>query len=104
MNTKLLLIAPLTALLFTSTTFAQPDQGGGKWKEDRREKMKQRLKQIDADGDKIITFQEATAANAEKLLEHFDEIDADGDDAITREEMKAHHQARRAERRAQSED
>jgi len=51
---------------------------------------------MDKDGDGQIALSELN----DRHREFFEAADADGNGAITREEMKAHHQARRAERDA----
>ncbi|MEM1223740.1 MAG: EF-hand domain-containing protein [Verrucomicrobiota bacterium] len=100
MKTKLLLIVSVISLALSSLTQAETDKSGPP----NRKKMMERLKQIDADGDKVITYEEATAANAEKLLKKFAEIDTNGDNAITKEEMHAHRKAKRGERSTSSEE
>ncbi|MEM7792816.1 MAG: hypothetical protein AAF546_15530 [Verrucomicrobiota bacterium] len=91
MKTKLLLLVSVFSFAFASLAQAEPGKSGPP----DRKKVMERLKQIDTDGDKVITYEEATAANAEKLLEKFAEIDTDGDNAITKEEMQAHRKAKR---------
>ena len=44
---------------------------------------------VDADGDGVVTFEEATAAGWEWSEEQFDEADADGDGALNSEEFAA---------------
>jgi len=61
------------------------------------------MREIDTNGDRIVTRDEATAAGASKLIEDFDEIDADGNGELTRAEMKNFHQQRRQEGRQRAE-
>lgn len=58
---------------------------------------------LDANGDEVITLDEAEAAGAEKFIEYFDQIDADGSGEVTKEELREHHKQRHAERKARRE-
>lgn len=58
------------------------------------------IKGMDDDGNGAISRAEL-GDKAPKLAENFAAIDADGNNELSREEMRAFHQARRAERRAQ---
>ena len=59
----------------------------------------ERLKQADTNGDGMISRDEAKALP--RLLRHFDEIDTDGNGQITAEEMRAFHEKRRDQKRAE---
>ena len=59
----------------------------------------ERLKQADINGDGMISRDEAKALP--RLLKHFDEIDADGNGQISPDEMRAFHEKRRDQMRAE---
>jgi len=96
MKMKIILSALMAALL-PGLALAQAQAGKGP-------------RQVDANGDGVITQSEATDAGATRLIEVFDEIDADGNGELTREERQAYRQERRQEgrqegrKRAQSAD
>ena len=54
----------------------------------RKEERMAKRKELDADGNGAISYDEASNAGAEKLVEHFDKIDGNGDGEINRQEMK----------------
>lgn len=89
MKTKIIL-STLMAALIPGLAFALPPAGKG-------------MRQIDTNGDGVVTRDEATAAEAFRLIEDFDEIDADGNDELTREELKNFHQQRRQQGRQRAE-
>lgn len=68
---------------------AAPEGAGGH----RHGGMLERLKQADADGNGLISRDEAKALP--RLAKHFDEIDANHDGQLSSEELRAHHQAMR---------
>ena len=61
------------------------------------------MKGMDDDGNGAISRAEL-GDKVPKLVENFAAIDTDGNNELSREEMRAFHQARRAERRAQKAD
>ncbi len=85
----------LSAGIGASVVFAQtpiePPKGE---RGDRAQKMHERLKAADKDGDGKISRAEAVALP--RIAKHFDEIDTNKDGFITREEMKAFHDKRAA--------
>lgn len=85
----------LSASVSASTVFAQtpPEPPKGEHG-DRAQKMHERLKAADKDGDGKISRAEAVALP--RIAKHFDEIDTNKDGFITREEMKAFHDKRAA--------
>ncbi|MCY7389651.1 MAG: EF-hand domain-containing protein [Burkholderiales bacterium] len=84
----------LTAGIGASAAFAQtpPEPQKG----DRAQKMHERLKAADKDGDGKISRAEAAALP--RIAKHFDEIDTNKDGFITKEERKAFHDKRAANR------
>lgn len=62
----------------------------------------ERLKAADANGDGLISRDEA-AASLPRVSRHFDEMDANKDGQLSREEMRAFHEARKAKRKAAGE-
>ena len=93
-KTSTLLLLLTAAFCNPFTLQAKPGEGGGD-KEERREKVRERMSEIDSDGDGNISYIEAESADASRLVENFDAIDADGDGILTREEMRAHHMKKR---------
>ncbi len=88
-KTTALLLLLSAAILQPIALQAKPDEGSkGKF----REKVRERMKEIDSDRDGNISYVEAESADAKRLLENFDAIDSDGDGTLTREEMRAYHQ------------
>ena len=85
----------LSAGFGASAVFAQtpiePPKGE---RGDRAQKMHERLKAADKDGDGKISRAEAVALP--RIAKHFDEIDTNKDGFITREELKAFHDKRTA--------
>ena len=85
----------LSAGFGASAVFAQtpiePPKGE---RGDRAQKMHERLKAADKDGDGKISRAEAVALP--RIAKHFDEIDTNKDGFITREELKAFHDKRAA--------
>ena len=85
-------VALVTGLLWASigapAAFAQtpPEPPKG----DRAQKMHERMKAADKDGDGKISRAEAAAMP--RLAKHFDEIDTNKDGFITKGEMKAHRE------------
>jgi len=61
-------------------------------------KRGERLKQLDTNGDQMISKEEAAADPM--LTKRFDSIDANGDGQITREEMRAAMAAHKGDRRS----
>ncbi len=55
----------------------------------------ERLRKADANGDGLVSREEAKAAP--RLAKHFDEIDANKDGQVSPEEMRAFHEKRHAE-------
>ncbi|MGC6456188.1 MAG: hypothetical protein ACON39_02480 [Coraliomargaritaceae bacterium] len=90
-TTLLLLVA--TALFQPLTLQAKPGKGDLSI-EERMEKARERMSQIDSDGDGNISYVEAEAADAKRIVENFDSIDTDGDGVLTREELRAHKKQR----------
>ena len=84
----------LTAGIGASSVFAQTPPEPPK--SDRAQKMHERLKAADKDGDGKISRAEAAALP--RIAKHFDEIDTNKDGFITKEEMKASHDKRAASR------
>ena len=88
----------LTAVLFATaaaTACAQAPTDAAKG--ERAQKMHERLKAADKNGDGKISREEA-AASLPKLAKHFDEIDTNKDGQISREEMKTWHEKRQAQK------
>ena len=85
----------LSAGFGASAVFAQtpiePPKGE---RGDRAQKMHERLKAADKDGDGKISRAEAVALP--RIAKHFDEIDTNKDGFVTREELKAFHDKRAA--------
>ena len=69
---------------------ARKGKGKGKGKRGRGH-----MANLDNNGDKMLSAAEVAGT---KLADNFAAIDANADGQISREEMKAHHEARRAER------
>lgn len=88
----------LSASIGASAAFAQSPPESQKV--DRAQKMQERLKAADTDGDGKISRAEAVVLP--RLAKHFDEIDANTDGFIIKEEMKAHREKHRAHKRKQS--
>lgn len=85
----------LSAGIGASVVFAQtPIEPPKAERGDRAQKMHERLKAADKDGDGKISRAEAVALP--RIAKHFDEIDTNKDGFITREEMKAFHDKRAA--------
>ncbi|MGB0344659.1 MAG: hypothetical protein ACPGGJ_04615 [Coraliomargarita sp.] len=88
-KTTALLLLLCAAILQPIALQAKPDEDSkGKF----REKVRERMKEIDSDRDGNISYVEAESADAKRLLENFDAIDSDGNGTLTREEMRAYHQ------------
>ena len=95
-KTTTLLIILATALLQPLALQAKPGKGDFD-KEQRREQARERMQQIDSDGDGNISYVEAESAEAKRLVENFDAIDSNGDGILNREEMRAQHKNMRPE-------
>ena len=78
------------AALVSASTLVLAEQGA----HPGRAGMFERLKAADANGDGMLSKQEA--AGLPRLAEHFDAIDANRDGLVTFEELRAFHQAQRA--------
>jgi len=87
----------LAAALIATTSLAFADAPADAGKGDRAQKMQERLKAADKNGDGKISREEA-AASLPRLAKHFDEIDTNKDGFITKEEMKAFHDKKQAEK------
>jgi Ca2+-binding EF-hand superfamily protein len=86
-------VLSLTAAALASVAIiavAAPDGAGGH----RHGAMAERLKQADADGNGLISRDEAKALP--RLARHFDEIDANRDGQLSGDELRAFHQAMHA--------
>ena len=94
-------VLSLTAAALASVAViaaAAPEGAGGH----RRGEMVERLKQADADGNGLISRDEAKTLP--RLAKHFDEIDANRDGQLSKEELHAFHEkmhAQHAQERAQ---
>ncbi|MEP7156427.1 MAG: EF-hand domain-containing protein [Betaproteobacteria bacterium] len=88
---KITLAAALIAT--TSMAFAEAPADAGKG--DRAQKMHERMKAADKNGDGKISREEA-AASLPRIAKHFDDIDTNKDGQITKEEMKAFHEKNHA--------
>lgn len=97
-KTPLTFLAITAATLMARTASAEPTEGAGKG--DRGQKMQQRLKAADKDGDGKISKSEAEAS-LPRLAKHFDQIDTNKDGFLTRDEMHAWHQKQAAARQGQ---
>lgn len=98
-KTTALLLLLTTALLQPLALQAKPGKGDVEGRKGQfHEKARERMKQIDSDGDGSISYVEAESAEATRLLENFDAIDSNGDGTLTRQELGAHHKKRIAEK------
>jgi len=94
-------VLSLTAAALASVAViaaAAPEGAGGH----RKGEMVERLKQADADGNGLISRDEAKTLP--RLAKHFDEIDANRDGQLSKEELRAFHEkmhAQHAQERAQ---
>ncbi len=79
---------------------AQADTAAGAAKGERGQKMQERLKAADKDGDGKISKSEAEAS-LPRLAKHFEQIDTNKDEFLTRDEMHAWHQKQVAARQGQ---
>ena len=90
MNTmKISIIATLLALSTASTAYAQAPAEAPKG--DRAQKMQERLKAADTNGDGKISREEANAS-LPHLAKMFDAIDANKDGFITTDELRKFHE------------
>ena len=94
----LLISILLSTSIGASAAFAQtpPDAV----KVDRAQKMHERMKAADKDGDGNISRAEAVALP--RLAKHFDEIDSNKDGIITKGEIKAYREKKGAHKHKQS--
>jgi Ca2+-binding EF-hand superfamily protein len=84
------LLATLLATAFAApAAFADASADGAKG--DRAQKMHERLKAADKNGDGKISREEANAS-LPRLAKNFDAIDTNKDGFITKEEMRAFHE------------
>lgn len=67
----------------------------------RREAQKAKVKAADTDGNKAISYDEASTAGLDRLVENFDRLDSNGDGEVSRDEMK---EARKNRKGPRSED
>ena len=90
------LVSILAATLCVTATPAQAGEGKG----DRAQKMQERLKAADKDGDGKISKAEADAS-LPRISKQFGDIDANKDGFIAREELRAWHQKNGGARKTQ---
>ena len=93
-------VLSLTAAALASVAViaaAAPEGAGGH----RRGEMVERLKQADADGNGLISRDEAKTLP--RLAKHFDEIDANRDGQLSKEELHAFHETMHAQHAQQRE-
>lgn len=88
MKTKIILSCLLAALL-PGLALAVPKSGKG-------------ARQIDANGDRVITQSEAESAGATRILKKFAEIDTDGNGELTRDELRAYRKNKAQDRRGRA--
>lgn len=83
MNTKLVLSTLLLGIFVSQASFAQ--EGGGERREMFKQKMQERLAQMDTDGDGNLSHDEFMA----QAEERFNKMDANSDGLITPDEKGA---------------
>jgi Ca2+-binding EF-hand superfamily protein len=82
---KYSMIMAIAFMLPTMEAYAEPKESGGDRREMMKQKMQERLKEVDTNSDGIISKAEFMA----KAEERFSKMDANGDGNITEDERGA---------------
>ncbi len=97
-NTARLLTLLSGIILTVPVLLACPEDKVGGKKGELREKVHHRMRSIDTNQDRMITYEEARVADATHLLEKFNSIDSDGDGSLSHQELRDFHEKMRSQK------